>query len=329
MSLTAFVTGANGLVGSNLVRELHRQGWKLTVMARPGAALEDIRDVPLSLRSGDIGDMRAVLGAMPQQVDAVFHAAASTNVWSANNAEQDRTNIGGTRNIIAAAIAKNARRLVHTSSFATWGFQDALLTEESPRTTATDWINYVRTKYLAENLVKEAAGQGRLDAVILCPTHILGPGDRRNWSRMIRMVNRGNLPGVPPGGGPFADVREVAKAHVAAFHRAGKGQVYLLGGEDVSFLELIHLVGDILGKPVPGRATPGWLLKTAARFKAMLAGITGKEPDLTPESAIMIIHHIRCDSGRAQCELDYRFTPIRPLLQDTIDWLWKAGMMNR
>jgi len=328
VGLTALVTGASGFLGSNLLRELNRQGWELTVLARAGSSLDDVRDIPFQLRTADLRDAGAVLAAMPRKMDAVFHVAADTNVWARNNAAQEQANVHGTRNIIEAAIMRNAKRLIHTSSFATWGFQDAVLNEDSPRTGNTDWINYVRTKYLAENLVKTAVEQNRLDAVILCPAHILGPGDRRNWSTMMRMVDHGKLPGIPPGGGSFADVREIAKAQIAAFHRAAKGRVYLLGGEDASFLELIHLVGEMLGKQVPGRATPAWVLKAGARLMNLLAAVTGKEPDITPESAVMISHHMRCDSGRAQRELDYRFTPIRPLVEDTIDWLRKAGMMK-
>jgi len=329
MSLKAFVTGATGFVGSNLVRELHHQGWEVFALVRPSSSLDDIGDVPVQARTGDIVDRNSVLRAMPACIDAVFHVAASINIWSRNNDEQDRINIGGTRNVIDAAIARKAGRLIHTSSFATWGFQNTLFAEASPRTDATDWVNYVRTKHVAQNLVQAAVREALLDAVILSPANILGPGDRRNWSRVIRMVQLGKLPGAPPGGGPFADVREVAKAHVAAYHKGDTGGTYLLGGEDVSFLELIHIVGDILNKPVPARSTPGWQLKAAARVKALLSAITGKEPDLTPEAAVMIVHHMRCDSSRAQRDLNYRFTPIRPLLQDTIDWLHKAGMMDR
>lgn len=326
--LTALVTGASGFLGSNLLRELHRQGWQLNVLARAGSSLEDVRDVPFRLHTADLGNAGEVLAAMPSNVDAVFHVAADTNVWARNNAAQERANVLGTRNIIEAAIARGAGRLLHTSSFATWGFQDAVLDESSPRTGDTDWINYVRTKHLAENLVKAAAQQGRLDAVILCPAHILGPGDRRNWSTMMRMVDHGNLPAIPPGGGSFADAREIARAEVTAFHRAANGRVYLLGGEDASFLELIRLVGDILGKPVPKRATPAWMLRAGARVMSLVAAVTGREPDITPESAVMISSRMRCDSGLAQRELGYRFTPIRPLVEDTIDWLRKAGMMK-
>jgi nucleoside-diphosphate-sugar epimerase len=328
MSLSAFVTGATGFVGSNLVRELHEQGWQTTVLARPTSSLDDISDIPVNVKIGDIVDAASVRKAMPAGVDAVFHVAASTNIWSGNNDEQDRINIGGTRDVIEAAVATGAKRFVHTSSFTTWGFQDTLLTEHSPRTDTSDWINYVRTKNVAEQLVKEAAGAGRLDAVILNPAHIMGPGDRRNWSRMVQMVHKGNLPGVPSGGGAFADVREVAKAHIQAFHKAENGENYLLGGEDVEFIEVIRIAGELLGKPVPTKPTPSWLLKVLARFNVALASVTGKAPDITPESAVMITHHIACDSSRAQKVLDYKFTPIRPLIQDTIEWMKGAGLLE-
>ena len=327
MSLRAFVTGATGFVGSNLVRELHHQGWDVFALVRPSSPLEEIRDLPLQVRTGDITDSASVLEAMPESTDAVFHVAASTNVWSGNNDAQSLINIEGTRNVIQAAVSRHAARVIYTSSYVAWGIKNTLLTEQSPRSSNTDWINYVHSKHLAEQLVKEAVASKCVDAVILNPANILGPGDRHNWSRLIRMVQQGKLPGIPPGGGPFADVREVARAHVAAYHKGRKGENYLLGGVDATYLEVIQIAGEILGKRVPSGATPGWLLKVAARVKALMAGITRTEPDITPESAVMIIHHMRCDSARAKRELGYRCMPVRPLLQDTIDWLRKAGMM--
>lgn len=327
MSLTAFVTGATGFVGSNLVRELHKQGWETTVLVRHTSSLQDIEDLPAEIRTGDIVDAASVRDAIPGNVDAVFHVAASTNVWSGNNDEQDRINIGGTRDVIEAAVGAGAGRFILTSSFATWGFQEAVITEHGPQSRDSDWINYVRTKRIAERLVKEEIAKGRLDAVILNPAHILGPGDRHNWSRMFQMLARESLPGVPPGGGPFADVREVAKAHIAAFHKGERGEHYLLGGEEVEFRELIRIAAEILGKKAPGRPTPAWLLRTIAHLKALASSITGRPPDLTPESAVMICHHSRCDSTRARTVLGYRFTPIRTLVRDTIDWLRGAGLL--
>jgi len=328
MSLTAFVTGASGFLGSSLVRELHQQGWQVHILVRKSSSLDDIAELPLTVHRGDITDADAVSRSLPSKPDAVFHVAASTNIWSRRNAEQERINVDGTRNVIQAAAESGARRLIHTSSFVTWGFQDAMIDETSMRTESSDWINYVRTKHLAEQMVVNAVQAGLLDAVILNPGHILGPGDRRNWSRMIALVDAGKLPGVPPGSGPFADVTEVARAHVQAFSKGRTGEKYLLGGEIVTFIDVVRMTGDILGKPVPGKATPAWLLKSAAGVYSALSLLTGREPDLTPETAAMVTRNLSCDSSRAQRELDYRFTDVRSLLQQTIDWMMSAGMLE-
>ena len=328
MSLTAFVTGASGFLGSRLARELHAQGWQVHVLAREASSLENISDLPLTVHKGDITDADAVSRSLPPGTDAVFHAAASTNVWSRGNAEQERVNVDGTRNVIQAATKAGVGRLIHTSSFTTWGFQNAIINEQSPRTDTSDWINYVRTKHLAERMVINAVTNGLVDGVILNPGNILGPGDRRNWSRMIALVDAGRLPGVPPGSGPFADVTEVARAHIQAFHKGQAGEKYLLGGPVVTFVELVRMTGEILGRSVPGKATPAWILKGAAQVYSAFSLLTGREPDLTPETAAMVTRNLLCDSSRAQRELDYRFTNVRSLLQQTIDWMKSAGMLE-
>jgi nucleoside-diphosphate-sugar epimerase len=328
MALTAFLTGATGFVGMHLARELTGNGWQVTALVREGSPLEDIDDLGLDLRLGELTDARSVLEAMPPDVECVYHVAASTNVWSRNNALQTRVNVEGTRNLVAAAMERRARRMVHTSSFVVWGFQHELLTEESSRLENADWINYVRTKHEAEQIVKRAVAENGLDAVILNPAHILGPGDRRNWSRMIRLIDQGKLPGVPPGGGAFADVREVARAHVAAYHHGRTGNNYLLGGEDAPFIEVVRIAGELLGRKVPRRASPAWLLKAVAQLHRMRAVFDGQEPEVTPEAAAMITRHIRCDSARAQRELGYRFTPVDRLLEDTVTWMRDKGMLR-
>jgi dihydroflavonol-4-reductase len=328
MTKTAFVTGATGFVGSHIARELHRQGWEVHVLARATSSLEEISDVPVTLHTGDVTDAVSVRMAMPQSVDAVFHVAASTNLWARKNGQQTRINLEGTRNLLDAAEAAGAWRFIHTSSFAAWGALDGLFDEETPRTEATDWVNYVRTKHLSEQAVLEASAADRLDAVVLNPANVLGPGDRHNWSRLFRMVHEGSLPGAPPGGGNFCDVREVARAHVTAWHQGRNGQRYLLGGEFASYLEVIQLAGELLARRVPAKPTPGWLLKVAARIKNTLAVVTGTEPDLTPEAAVIATSKLRCDSARAQQELGYRFVPLSDMVRDTIDWMNEKGLLR-
>lgn len=328
MSLKAFVTGGTGFVGMNLLQQLLEQGWEVTALVRPDSPLEYIKGLAVNLHPGDITNPASLENGIAKNVDAVFHVAASTNIWSRNNEQQTRINVDGTRNVLQAAVRAGAGRLVHTSSFIVWGFHQTLLNERSPWLDNANWINYVRTKRAAETLVKEAVAKRRVDAVILNPAHILGPGDTHNWSRVIRLVHENNLPGVPPGGGAFADVREVARAHISAFHRGRKGENYLLGGNDTLFIDVVRMTGEILGRKVPGNPSPAWLLKAVSQAYVLASALTGKEPDLTPEGVAMIIRHIECDSSRAVEELGYRFTPVRQLLVDTTQWLRDKGMLN-
>ena len=326
--MRAFVTGASGFVGINLVKELLAQDWQVSILVRQSSLLDDLAGLPVTISYGDITDADSLAAAIPHGVDAVFHVAASTNIWSANNANQTRTNVDGTKNVLHAALQAGAKRLIHVSSFVVYGFQPGTIEEATPRITNADWINYVATKYQAELLVRKAIAEDGLDAVIINPSHIMGPHDRHNWARMLIMVNNGKLPGVPSGAGSFADVREIARAAITAFHRGRTGQNYLLGGTDAAFVDVVRIAGKLVGKKVPARATPAWLIRAIARIKVLIASVTGNEPDLTPESAAMVTQHIMCDSSLAIAELGYKNTPIEVLVTDTYNWLAGAGLLN-
>lgn len=327
MSKTAFLTGASGFVGSHLARQLHEQDWHVHVLARSTSRMSETDDLPLTVHAGDITDPDSLRQAIPQNTDAVFHVAASTNFWSRRNHQQTRINADGTANMIDAAIAAGARRFIHTSSFVTWGFPGGEFNEESERSTRWDWINYVRTKHQAETRVLAAEADGLLDAVILNPANVLGPGDWHNWSRIIRILKQGKLPAAPPGGGNFCDVREVAAAHVRAFEKGRSGEKYLLGGHFERIGKVMERAGEILDCPVPRIVMPAWLFPPLARVIAPFAALGGAEPDITPESAAMASHDIRCDSSKAERELDYRAVPVEDMLRDTIDWMNEKGLL--
>lgn len=328
MSKTAFLTGASGFVGSHLARQLHDQGWEVHVLARSTSKMSETADLPLTVHTGDITDRDSLRQAIPANTDAVFHVAASTNFWSRRNAEQTRINVDGTANMLEAAIEASAGRFLHTSSFVTWGFPDGEFNEDSERSTRGDWINYVRTKHRAEQLVLQAIEDGRVDGVVLNPGNILGPGDWHNWSQLFMILNRGKLPALPPGGGSFCDVREVAAAHISAVDKGRRGEKYLLGGHFARIAEVVRMAGELMDSPVPSTVIPAWLFRLSAQFVAPLAGLRGKQPDITPEAAAMASCDIRCDSSKAMRELDYQAVPVTDMVRDTVAWMEKKGLLK-
>jgi len=258
-------------------------------------------------------------------VDAVFHAAADTNTWSRRNAAQWATNVGGIGNLLAAARDAGVGAFVHTSSVSAYShLVHETLREDVPQRGAESWINYERSKHAAERAVRDSG----LPFVVFQPAHILGPGDTHNWSRLFVLVDRGQLPGVPPGSGSFADVREIARAQVRGWRERRFGETYLLGGAHASFLELITQVGAMLGRRVPRRALMPWALRAYARVQVGIAALSGREPKITPEAAEFTAHHLRVDSSKAIRELDYRETPLPELLADTLAWMRSEGMLQ-
>src|SRR5205085_11467196 len=127
--------------------------------------------------------------------------------------------------------------------------------------------------------------------VIVNPAHMVGRYDTRNWGRMIRMVERGTVPGVPTGGGSFCHAAAVADALIAAAERGRAGQNYLLGGADASFLDVFAIIGRLTGKRVPKRAMPAFAIKLYARLLAGVAAVTGREPEITPDIAEIVTGH--------------------------------------
>jgi nucleoside-diphosphate-sugar epimerase len=318
------LTGASGFLGQHLARELLATGAQVRALSRrpeSDRALAALGAIPVR---GDVTDPDSLQAAM-RGIEAVFHAAADTNTWRPNNEAQTRTNVGGAANLIAAARAEGVSAFVHTSSVSAYShLVHGTLREDVVERGGESWINYERSKFLAEQAVR---GSG-LPFLIFQPSHILGPGDTHNWSRLIRLVDLDKLPGVPPGSGSFADVREIAKAQVGGWQAGRFGETYLLGGEHASFLELVSRIGSELGRKTPKRATPAIALKAYAQAIYGLSLLTRKIPDITPEAAVFTCHDLAVNSDKAMAELGYRQTALGALLADTIAWMRAEKMLS-
>jgi nucleoside-diphosphate-sugar epimerase len=327
MSQTAFITGATGFVGTVLCQELAGRGWQVTAIHRPGSNLKYLSRVPLRLVPADVTDRASLERALPEDVDAVFHVAGSTNLWSRGNDEQRRINVEGTRNAVEAALARRARRFVHTSTISVYGLQSGRIDERAEQRGSASPVNYQRTKFLAEEQVRAGIARG-LDAVILNPAAILGPYDTGNWARMIRMVHAGTLPAAPPGATSYCHVREVARAHIAAAEHGRSGENYLLGGVDAPIIELVRVIGEVTGRRVPDRPTPAWVLRAVGRVGEWASYFTARQPMLTADAARIVTRELYCDCSKAMRELGYRAVDLKTMVGDTYRWLKEEGLLD-
>ncbi|NQD35578.1 SDR family oxidoreductase [Permianibacter sp. IMCC34836] len=326
-SLTAFVTGATGFVGTNLVKLLTERGWQVRALCRQPARAGFLDRFPVEKVQGELDDVARLAQLIPSGVDAVFHVAGDTSIWPRERVQQYQTNVIGTRNMVNAALAVGAKRFIHTSSIAAFGLRDDVVNEHSAPLGKQAPIHYYQTKALAEEEVRAGISRG-LSASFINPGHILGPFDTNNWARLFLLTAAKKLPGVPPGSGMFADVREVAKAHLAAVRYGAVGMNYFLGGDEIRFLELLQQAGAALGVPVPTRPLPAPLIYLVGAIKETAAAVTNKVPDVTREGARIVCSQVRCDSSRAITDLGYQPTPPAQLLADTLAWLRDEGLLR-
>ncbi len=318
------ITGASGFVGAQVLRELLAQGHAVRALSRSAASDAVLAAAGAAPVRGSLGDADS-LRAAARGMAAVFHCAANTSAWIRDRAEQDDTNIAGTGRLLRAAEAAGVGCFVHTSSVSAYShLVHGTLREDVPQRGGESRVNYERSKFLGERLVRESA----LPHLIFNPSHVLGPGDRNNWARLIKMVHDGTLPGVPPGSGAFADVREIAKAQVRAWQTGLRGESFLLGGEHASFLRFAQLAAELSGRPAPRRAMPAALLWCVGQASEALSRVTGRMPQITPAAVALTCHHLRVDSGKAVRMLGYRETPLRTLMADTLAWMADAGMIR-
>lgn len=325
---TAFVTGATGFLGLNLVERLLQAGWHVTALHRETSDVSILEQFGADLVVADIQDATRLSDVMPENLTAVFHTAANTSVWGRHAAQQAMDNINGTENVLTAAINRGARRFVHTSTWNTFDWSDGAISEESSQdSVASHWISYNRTKYAAEQLVKQAVADGRIEAVILNPAHIVGRYDNHNWARLITMAATGTLPAIPPGAGSFAHGPAVADAHIAAAEKGENGANYLLGGPEAPFTEIVDIVRKMANQSKGAPTAPAFAMKALAHLKTAIAVFTGKEPDITPESVAFVTAHVRIASTRAEVVLGYKPTALEPALQDAYDWLVETGAL--
>lgn len=323
----AFITGAAGFVGLNLIEAIHKEDWEVIALYLPGEDVRYLSRFPVHMIEGNILNMDSLLKAIPEEVDAVFHLAGDTSTWSKNNDRQYRINVEGTANMLDAAVEKKAKRFIYTSSISAFGFHDGPVSEETVSTAMQSGVNYHKTKYLAEQEVKKRSG--KLQTVVLNPCNVIGPYDRINWAQTIKTVYQDKLSGYPPGIGTFAHVKDIARAHVQAAEKEVVGRQYVLGGTQASFKEAFDTIAMILNKKPSDKALSKSTLRLATFIFKLKSLIDKKEPMLSMEKYKRIVGKQIIDDRKAAKDLDLKKTPLKKMFEDSYRWLLQEDLLKK
>lgn len=325
------VTGAAGHIGNVLVRELVDRGERVRALILPGEDTRSLYGLDIEIVVGNVLDPES-LDRAARGVDIVYHLAGLISILPDKNDLMWQVNVEGTRNVLAAAKKAGVRRLVHTASIhalsRNW---IGKINEEVPFDPDATAGGYDRTKAAASLLVLEAVKDG-LDAVIVCPTGVIGPHDYRGseMGDLIKDWLRKKLNFLVKGAYDFVDVRDVVQGQILACERGRSGEVYILSGWQIKVLELKQLVQNVIGKRISTITLPMWLAKFGAKFMPFYYKITRRRPRFTDYSLETLQSNSDVSSDKAQTELGYKPRELKITIKDTVDWLLRhVGKVRR
>ena len=335
---TAFVTGATGLLGNNLVRALTSKGIVVRALARSAEKarqqLGDDKGVEIVV--GDMADISGFAHKLAGS-DTVFHTAAyfrdSYGGGDHANALHD-TNVLGTKNLLAAAYKAGIRNMVHISSIAVLdGSRGASIDETMLRARDNADAYYGSKIDTDEVFLAFLKTHADFNGCMVLPGWMHGPGDRGPTSAgqvTIDFLNQ-KLPGVPPGTFSVVDARDVAEAAIAAATKGQRGERYLAAGRHMQMAELFAIYESVSGIPAPRGKLPAWLLHVVANVNELGAKIT-KKPVLLSRATVKLMlqeaDRTRFNPDKSRRELDLQFRPIEETLRDEIAWFRANGFIT-
>jgi dihydroflavonol-4-reductase len=328
--MKALVTGATGFVGAAVARALLGAQWQVRVLARRSSDRRNLQSLDVEVAEGDLADPDSLQRAA-QGCEGLFHVAADYRLGARDPAELYRANVEGTRNILRAAQRSGVQRIVYTSSVATIGIPaDGTPGDEQSANSLENMIgHYKRSKYLAEEVVREAA-QGGLSVVIVSPSTPVGPGDVKPTPTGLLVLDAaaGRMPAYVDTGLNIVHVDDVAAGQLLAYERGRAGERYILGGQDMSLREILEMIARLEGRNPPRIRLPYGVVLPIAYLAEGFARLSGSSGRITLEGVRMSRKKMFFSSAKAVRELGYRWRPPVQAFEDAIRWFRDNGLLK-
>jgi len=318
------VTGATGHIGNVLVRKLLERGEKVRALILPDECRDSIQGLDVETVRGNVLDLESVFASL-QGVKGIFHLAGMISIMPGLNPFIHKVNVDGTKNILRAAMEKGIRKLIYTSSIhAIQRVEGGVIDESLPYDANNPYGAYDRSKAEATLEVLNAAHAG-LEAVVACPTGVIGPYDFRG--SMMGAVIHGAAAAKPTlyvdGAYDFVDVRDVAGGLISAAENGKRGESYILSGGRISVRYMLETVREITGRNFFQMKIPFDLAKFAALFTPAYYRLAHATPRFTPYSLEVLRSNSNISHAKATRELGYRPRSTHESIADTVKWFFE------
>ena len=316
------VTGATGHLGNVLVRRLNAMGECVRAMVLPNEGLEPLVGLDVECVIGNVLDPDSCRRAM-RGVDTVYHLAGIISIMSGRDELMRRVNVDGAANVAQAALDVGVERLVHVASVHAFErIAEGAIDESVPLVPAGDFAAYDATKAEGARAVLQAVERG-LDAVIVCPTGVIGPYDyrRSELGKTLLGYARKKLKLSVDGAYDLVDVRDVAHGMVEAAERGRQGEMYILSGNHVRIPKLCDMVERITGHHAAHWVVPFKLAQGTAWLAEGWYRLLKTTPQFTRYSLEVLRSNSNISGAKARSEIGYSARPLSQTISDTVRWL--------
>jgi len=319
--MKVLVSGANGFLSGHVIQALLSRGYAVRAMMRTGAQAPALAGLPIEIFHGNITHP-ADLQLAVKDCDIVIHAAADTSQSHRKAADYYPINVHATEEIIRAVAAAGCKRLIYVSTANTTGFGSADVpgNENTPMSPWAQKSGYAISKLAAQNRVLEAVKTGTINAVVVNPTFMIGPGDYKPSSgRIFQMILGKKVVFCPPGGKNFVDVRDAAMAIVNAIELGKKGECYLLAGNNLSYREFFKKVNEKSKQTSLLLGIPAFVLQIAGNIGELLR-LAGIKTALNSANAQFLCRPTYLDNTKAVQTLKLPSGDIDKTIADYLRW---------
>jgi dihydroflavonol-4-reductase len=324
----AFVTGATGLLGTNLVRLLQSQGHRVRALVRSREkAAAAFAGLDVEVVQGDMEDVSAFAAALGG-CDALFHTAAYFREYYQPGDHWpilERINIRGTVELLTEAARRGVKTAVDTSSSGVVGPDpnNEPGDESSPPAPETETNLYFKSKLLAQREVVLFARQhAEMRTMLVLPGWMYGPHDAAptGSGKIVLDFLAGKLPGIINGGTCIVDARDVAQAMINMGERGENGGRYIVAGRYHTLEEVFKTLETVSGVPAPTRHIPRPIILAFAHFAELKSRFTGKAPTVSLQGVRLLQAKRQVRSDKAIRELGATFRPLAETLRDEVEW---------
>lgn len=320
------VTGATGYIGFVLVNQLLKEGYSpIKILIRSKKSLARFDGLAINWAIGDINDEEFLTKEISPNA-VVFHLAGIIDIGPFKRKQIYETNVLGSKKIVNACI-KNKAQLIYTSSVSAIlpGKKGSKIVEPLAFNHKRVVGHYAKTKAITTEYILEKARQGRLNAVVVYPSAVIGPYDYNisNLGQVVIDYINQKLPAYTKGKYNFVDVRDVVDGIIKAYELGISGEDYLLTGQTVDLKDMFLLLNKILNRPKLPIKLPLWLIKLTAPFAELHYIIRGKKPVISRTSIKILNQNANFDNSKAVKQLGYNPTPLYDSFNDMINWFYE------